>query len=263
MELFSALITVVLLVLVPGLAYGQSPALILKAAAAGMKESRNRAVRWDHTALRYLARDQVLAMDPESCLLQLHCDTRRLDSQARARHRFRSAASRHHAAGFESRSGSPVYKCIQTTTMRAGVGGLHASVLKAVQPWLRGGYLDGNGHGDPADNRHGTPLCVRHAPPSPANFPLLQFHNEGIARRSGPRARESLADPAKARSAQPQANSAVNPPALIKPESLQQAIFLSGPAIKTSFSPLFLLLIIPLSRTKVFSLSRPPEERCI
>ncbi|HEV2379314.1 MAG TPA: hypothetical protein VG206_05910 [Terriglobia bacterium] len=52
---------------------------------------------------------------------------------------------------------------------------MHASVLKAVQPWLRGGYLDGSGGGDPADNRHGTLHRVKN-PPTALNNPPLQFH---------------------------------------------------------------------------------------
>lgn len=37
-----------------------------------------------------------------------------------------------------------------------GGASLSPNFLKAVQPWLRGGYLDGSGRGDPVDNKHGT-----------------------------------------------------------------------------------------------------------
>lgn len=48
----------------------------------------------------------------------------------------------------------------------AGGAGLHPDVLRAIQPWLRGGYLDGNGAGDPAGNKHGT-----FSPILPASYP--------------------------------------------------------------------------------------------
>src|SRR5579863_8397750 len=106
MELFSALITVVLLILVPGLAYGQSPASILKAAAAGLTDARGGTARWDRCAfgsgIYFGNRGQRLAMDPESCLLLLHQEACRIDSRALVRHRVQSGPSRNSARGFAS-----------------------------------------------------------------------------------------------------------------------------------------------------------------
>src|SRR3984885_14396446 len=116
MELFSALITVVLLILVPGLAYGQSPASILKAAAAGRTDARGGAARWDRCAFGsgiYLGdHGQRLAMDPESCLLQLLQEARHIDSRALVRHRLRSAPSRDDVRCQVSWAAPPVYKCV-------------------------------------------------------------------------------------------------------------------------------------------------------
>jgi len=57
----------------------------------------------------------------------------------------------------------------------AGGAGLHPNVLKAVQPWLRGGYLDGSGAGDPADNKHGTLRCRPPTSHFNSTFPSLKI----------------------------------------------------------------------------------------
>jgi hypothetical protein len=164
--LISALITIVVLVLGPGLAYGQSPAWLLRAASKSMRASV-RAVEagWLQSSLTGLRVSTLTESGPAGCVVastagdrvnSLHSSNpsvARPPSDPRRRWvKHSSKSSLAFVAGPQLRfTASPE----SILGWSSGGAGLHPSVLKTVQPWLRGGYLDG-GAGDPADNKHGS-----------------------------------------------------------------------------------------------------------
>lgn len=177
MELISGLITIVLLVLVPGLAYGQSPKSILKSCSAAVRAGVE-GCAWSTvtSCASFYRADFVLRLDESRVSQwQRHMDESRIE--ARGRPQLRAGEAR--AVDRMSRGALPngawhsVAQLAGTMTVAAG---LHPSVLKTVQPWLRGGYLDGSGHGDPADNKHGTLACILLGPPILPHTPFLHTY---------------------------------------------------------------------------------------
>jgi hypothetical protein len=56
-------------------------------------------------------------------------------------------------------------------------GGWQPDVLPRVRPWLRGGYTDGSGDGNPNDNKHETFFQVLPTPRPYARFPFFNMMN--------------------------------------------------------------------------------------
>lgn len=181
--MISALITIVVLLLGPGLAYGRSPVRLLRAAANSLRASIGAAERgfaWSpaQMGIPVLTRAELLVRFAPATAPDLTLRPQRPSGEAAGRARFKRQGLRS--------SGEAVSAPIPTSTAclltdspvcsRArAIGGavFHPSLLKAVQPWLRGGYLDGSGAGDPADNKHGTFACVFFTPSSAR---LNHFH---------------------------------------------------------------------------------------
>ena len=55
--------------------------------------------------------------------------------------------------------------------------GLQPRLLKSLKPWLRGGFYDGSGDGNPGDGRHGTFFQVLPTPRPFARFPFFNMMN--------------------------------------------------------------------------------------
>jgi hypothetical protein len=200
MELISGLITIVLLVLVPGLSYGQSPKSILKSCSKSVREAVRVAAEggaWSTATgcASYRLSDFVVRLDePRVAQWQRQMDEIRI--AARGRPRLRAGEARGGTADRMWRGTRPNIACAlaHARGVAAGGAGLHRDVLRSVRPWLRGGYLDGSGHGDPADNKHGTLVPILLSPAILSYTPLLQAHiRPSYSRQTGPRARESLA----------------------------------------------------------------------
>jgi hypothetical protein len=174
----SALVAVLLLVLAPGLAYGQSPARLLRSAPTSVR-TRSRAA--ESGRLRVRAEDHPLVAPVLSAQSSVpsrpggyNPDPKRWKGWAEFKRLGRSMLARGGPAGRSLRAPGFVSAPFRFAASAPGPpawstggAGLHASVLKAVQPWLRGGYLDGSGAGDPADNKHGTfvPVFSLSSPP--------------------------------------------------------------------------------------------------
>lgn len=197
MELISGLITIVLLVLVPGLAYGQSPRSMLKSCSASARDAVRAGVEGSAGSTvtgcaSFYRNDFVFRLDESRVSQwQRHLDESRIEARGRSRLRVGEARAVDRMSRGALRNGA---WSLAQLAGAIGAAGLHPSVLETVQPWLRGGYLDGNGHGDPAGNKHGTfvriPLC-----PSillPFTTFLQTYIKPSYSRRKGPRARESL-----------------------------------------------------------------------
>lgn len=56
-------------------------------------------------------------------------------------------------------------------------GGFQPAVLPKLKPWLRGGFSEGSGDGNPNDNRHGTFFQVLPTPRLYARFPFFNMMN--------------------------------------------------------------------------------------
>ncbi len=56
-------------------------------------------------------------------------------------------------------------------------GGLQPAILPKLRPWLRGGFTEGSGDGNPNDNRHGTFFQVLPTPRIYARFPFFNMMN--------------------------------------------------------------------------------------
>jgi hypothetical protein len=195
MQLISTLITIVLLVLVPGLAYGQSPKSILKSCSESVRDAMRAGVEggaWSTVTggASYRLGDFVVRLDePRGSQWQRQMDEIRL--AARGRPRLRAGEARAGTADRMSRGTHP--NIVYALAYTRGGAGLHPDVLRSVRPWLRGGYLDGSGHGDPADNKHGTLVCILLGPPILLHTPFLEAYiKSGYSRQTGPRAREGL-----------------------------------------------------------------------
>lgn len=199
MELISGLITIVLLVLVPGLAYGQSPKSILKSCSESVRDAVRIGAEggaWSTVAgcASYHRGDYVLQLD-ESRISQRQRQMDESRSAARSRPRLRPGDVRAGAADRMWRGTDPniAYAFAHARGAVTAGAGLHPDVLRSVRPWLRGGYLDGSGHGDPADNKHGTLAYLLLSPPVLPHTPFFQTYiKPSYSRQTGPRAREGL-----------------------------------------------------------------------
>ena len=174
----SALITVVLLLLGPGLAYFHSPLSLVKAGLvtakagvwAGMQRwSRHRAASvtynddWRQVLNTGSDHDRPNALEERTNAVGIRVhDLRTLRSRWSVVNPGLWGAKR--AVG--RNSPDPLVEATEGAD-------LHPDLLKAVQPWLRGGYLDGSGAGDPADNKHGT--VVLYTCSSPQNVASLLY----------------------------------------------------------------------------------------
>ncbi len=188
--MISALITIVVLVLGPGLAYGQSPAWLLRACSKSLRASvRVTEASWFQSTLADLYVPVVTEARATAYLITPTANS----SASSQRQANLSAArppgnSRRQWSGLSDQIPAPHVAVLQPkfNVSRAGAldsssggAGLHPSVLKAVRPWLRGGYLDGSGAGDPADNRHGTSAFEFCLPSSSESKPSsLRFINK-------------------------------------------------------------------------------------
>jgi len=56
-------------------------------------------------------------------------------------------------------------------------GGFQPNLLPKLNPWLRGGFTDGSGDGNPNDNKHGTFFQVLPTPRLYARFPFFNMMN--------------------------------------------------------------------------------------
>ncbi len=56
-------------------------------------------------------------------------------------------------------------------------GGFQPAILPKVKPWLRGGFSEGSGDGNPNDNRHGTFFQILPTPRLYARFPFFNMMN--------------------------------------------------------------------------------------
>jgi len=56
-------------------------------------------------------------------------------------------------------------------------GGYQPKILDAVKPWLRAGYSNGSGDGNPNDNTHGTFFQILPTPRPFARFPFFNMEN--------------------------------------------------------------------------------------
>jgi hypothetical protein len=56
-------------------------------------------------------------------------------------------------------------------------GGFQPNLLRKLKPWLRGGYSDGSGDGNPDDNTHGTFFQILPTPRPFARFPFFDMEN--------------------------------------------------------------------------------------
>ncbi|MGD1092616.1 MAG: alginate export family protein [Bryobacteraceae bacterium] len=56
-------------------------------------------------------------------------------------------------------------------------GGFQPDILPKLKPWLRGGFTDGSGDGNPNDNTHGTFFQVLPTPRLYARFPFFNMMN--------------------------------------------------------------------------------------
>lgn len=159
----SALITVTILLLGPGLAYFQSPVSLTGAgftsSRAGVRAGMQRRGRF--SVPKSMARNGCRYMpatgdDPFAPLATMEKSD---DSGASpGSPEVKSSAPK---ADPKARDAMRAVHCEFVSDRLIGVrggAGLHRHVLRAVRPWLRGGYLDGSGSGDPADNKHGTSL---------------------------------------------------------------------------------------------------------
>jgi hypothetical protein len=195
--LISALIAAALLLLGPGLACGQSPAGLLREPSNSLRAS----VRAPECCLIRQSLEDLQMMPVVAELSQpsdlahssgCNSDFKRWRGWAEARvsgnarRRFvRSAGTSVSAPAL----GVPPFRFAASSAsvlaFTAGGAGLHPSFLKAVQPWLRGGYLDGSEHGDPADNKHGTFSAVSSLPLSPPEIqhPHRKIHRQGSSDR--------------------------------------------------------------------------------
>ena len=194
--MISALITIVVLVLGPGLAYGQSPAWLLRAASKSMRASvRATEAGWLQSALADLyapvlsAERQAGSLPTSTATIRLRPRCRQnpcaAGSPGRSRRwsRLSSRIPASHANNpptrlAVSRESSPGWS--------AGGAGLYPSVLKAVQPWLRGGYLDGSGAGDPDNNKHGTLRSEFCLPSSPESKPSNSSFIDDLTKSNWP-----------------------------------------------------------------------------
>jgi hypothetical protein len=198
MELISGLITIVLLVLVPGLAYGQSPKSILKSCSESVRDAVRAGAEggaWSTVTgcASYHRADFVLRLD-ETRISQWQRQMDESRSPARTRPRLRPGDVRAGAADQMWRATGPniAYAFAHARGVVTAGAGLHPDVLRSVRPWLRGGYLDGSGHGDPADNKHGTLACILLGPPVLPHTPFQTYIRPSYSRQTGPRAREGL-----------------------------------------------------------------------
>jgi hypothetical protein len=199
MELISGLITIVLLVLVPGLAYGQSPKSILKSCSESVRDAVRAGAEggaWSTVTgcASYHRGDFVLRLD-ESRISQWQRQMDEIRLASRGRPRLRADKASAGTAGRMWRGTGPniAYAFAHARGVVTAGAGLHPDVLRSVRPWLRGGYLDGSGHGDPADNKHGTLARIVLSPPVLPHTPFRQTHiKPSYSRQTGPRAREGL-----------------------------------------------------------------------
>lgn len=158
-----ALIAVALLLLGPGLACGRSSAGTIcqssNSLRASVRAARSGLVRLSQMPVSVEAAQPSAPSDPAG----YNPDSKRWRGWAELKAPGRSMLQH---AGPAGRSlpghrliavpfGSVAFPA-SALSRPPGSAGLQPNVLKAVQPWLRGGYLDGSGHGDPADNKHGT-----------------------------------------------------------------------------------------------------------
>ncbi|HEX5226828.1 MAG TPA: alginate export family protein, partial [Bryobacteraceae bacterium] len=56
-------------------------------------------------------------------------------------------------------------------------GGLQPKILPRIKPWLRAGFTEGSGDGNPSDNTHGTFFQVLPTPRPYARFPFFNMMN--------------------------------------------------------------------------------------
>lgn len=56
-------------------------------------------------------------------------------------------------------------------------GGFQPQILPKLKPWLRGGFIEGSGDGNPNDNTHGTFFQVLPTPRPYARFPFFNMMN--------------------------------------------------------------------------------------
>jgi hypothetical protein len=56
-------------------------------------------------------------------------------------------------------------------------GGFQPAILSSLKPWLRGGFTEGSGDGNPADNHHGTFFQILPTPRPYARFPFFNMMN--------------------------------------------------------------------------------------
>ena len=180
--MISALITIVVLVLGPGLAYGQSPAWLLRACSKSLRASvRASEAGWLRSALADLYVPAVGEARQAGSLIRRTAD-RHVSSQRQQNPCAARSSGRLRRWNQQSNQLAPQLALLplrlasraSALGWSSGGAGLHPSVLKAVQPWLRGGYLDGSGAGDPADNKHGTFSSDFSLPSSPESKPSRQ-----------------------------------------------------------------------------------------
>jgi hypothetical protein len=166
--MFSALITIAILVLGPTLAYVQSTGwLATFAARSARQDVRKSAVRTASYPIVVDAHHQdweavgigSIRLRPRAAPRIKFCGQERM-GRAIAERKAPPGAFAPASLGRPDALGWPLTGRLRAVGGAiAGAAGLHANVLRAVQPWLRGGYLDGSGAGDPADNKHGTLRC--------------------------------------------------------------------------------------------------------
>lgn len=175
--MISVLITIAVLVLGPGLAYGQSPAWLLRAASKSMRASVCATeAGWLQSRLAELHVPVLTEASATGSPVTSGAETRvrshgqtsggAARSPGHWRPRWGQSSNR---LPVSQLANPPLRLAVSRESSlgwSAGGAGLHPSVLKAVQPWLRGGYLDGSGRGDPADNKDGTRFRSFHLPHS-------------------------------------------------------------------------------------------------
>lgn len=151
MELISGLITIVLLVLVPGLAYGQSPKSILKSCSESVRDAVRAGAEggaWSTVTgcAFYCQGDFVFRLD-ESRISQWQrqMDEIRLASRGRPRLRADKASAGTADRMWRGTGPNIAYAFAHAGGVVTAGAGLHPDVLRSVRPWLRGGYLDGSG----------------------------------------------------------------------------------------------------------------------
>lgn len=153
------LITVVLLV-APGLAFGQSAAPAAEAGCGAARESIPAAPRTNgFLSLEGVQANRDLSLPVNQPPLRSRRGARKISDGPRTSYHCRTlewhAGPTHTMARRALRTEARNFFARPAGTVTGGPG-LHPDVLKAVQPWLRGGYLDGSGAEDPADNKYGT-----------------------------------------------------------------------------------------------------------